>query len=739
MATRQKPAPLPTKEQILEFVRESPGYVGRREIARAFRVAPGDRAALRAMLKELTGDGLIERGRGRRVGKRGALPTVTVLEVTGVDADGELMARPVSWQGPGPPPKIYVAPERRGGAALGAGERMLARLRRLEAGVYEARIIRRIRAAPSQVLGVYTPGPGGGRLKSTARRYRDEIAVADGDSGGARAGELVLAEMLPGRLLGLAQARVVERLGDTADPRSVSLIAIHAHDIPTVFPAEALAEAAAAAAASPEGRVDLRQVPLITIDDAEARDFDDAVWAEADPDPGNPEGWRLLVAIADVAHYVGPGSALDRRAAERGNSVYFPDRVVPMLPEALSNDLCSLRPGEDRACLAARIRIDAEGRILDHRFERGLMRSAARLTYEEVQAARDGRPEGPAAALVETAIAPAFGAYRALAAGRERRGALDIELPERRVVLAEDGRVASIEPRPRLESHRLIEEFMIAANVAAAETLEERSQPCMYRVHDAPDPAKVAALREVLAGLGIRLAKGQVMTAALFNRILRRAEGGPHARLIHELVLRSQSQAAYAPDNLGHFGLALRRYAHFTSPIRRYADILVHRALIAGLGLGTDGLAPDAAAGIGAIGEHISMTERRATAAERDARDRFVAAYLADRVGAVFAGAITGVTRFGIFVSLDETGADGLVPMSALPADYYIHHEDRHALIGDRHGRVYTLGDRVEARLAEADPITGSLVLQLMDGGEPRAPRRGGRAKPAGRRRRRRG
>ncbi len=725
---KQKAAPLPTKEELLTYIRESPGPVGKRDLARAFRISGASRIQLKAMLKELQQEGALGRDRGRRFGSAGRLPEVTVVEVTGTDEDGEVLGRPLAWSAEGPPPRIYMAPDRRGTPALGRGDRVLARLRAIGAGQYEGRTIRRISEAPGKVLGVYTPAPDGGRIRPTDRRIKVEYAVARGDHGNAKEGELVLADVLPGHQLGLRQAHIVERIGHLGDPRSISLIAIVSRGIPVDFPAEALAQAAAARAVGLEGRVDLHAVPLVTIDGEDARDFDDAVWAEPDPDPANADGWHLVVAIADVAHYVRPGDPLDRAAAERGNSAYFPDRVVPMLPEALSNGWCSLKPAEDRGCLAAHIWIDHAGHKLRHRFERGLMRSAARLTYTQVQAAQDGRPDALTGPLAVPVIAPLYGAFRALLKARLARGALDLDLPERQVVLGEHGRIDRIIPRPRLDSHRLIEEFMIAANVCAAETLEERRMPCMYRVHEEPAPEKIEALREFLASLGYRLAKGQVLRPKHFAEILDRAAGTPHAHLVSEVVLRSQAQAVYSPDNRGHFGLALRRYAHFTSPIRRYADLLVHRALISALGLGAGGLPVGAEAAFARIGEHVSMTERRADAAERDAEDRFIAAYLASRVGARFSGRISGVTRFGLFVTLDETGADGLVPIRTLPSDYYVHEEARHRLVGRNSGRGYVLGDAVKVRLAEADMVTGGLIFELLEEASPKRVRMGPKA-----------
>ncbi|GIK99286.1 MAG: ribonuclease R [Alphaproteobacteria bacterium] len=736
---RDRKAPFPTKEQVAEFIRESPIPVGKREIARAFGITGAERIPLKAMLKELEREGGVDRGRGRRLSQPGALPEITVVEITGTDPDGEVLAKPAVWKDDAPAPVIYMAPDRRGTPALARGDRVLARLARTGDRTYEGRPIRRIAGAPRRVLGIYERTADEGRLRPTDRRVKTDLRIARDDTAGARPGELVLAEVLHTHRMGWLQARVVERLGRMGEPRSVSLISIHEHDIPTEFPPAAIALAEAATVPPLGERADLRQVPLVTIDGADARDFDDAVFAEPDSDTSNKGGWHLIVAIADVARYVRPGDALDRAAYERGNSVYFPDRVVPMLPEALSNGLCSLRPHEDRACMAAHLWIDAEGNKLRHRFERALMRSSARLTYDQVQAARDGRPDEATAPLMTRVVAPLYGAFAALLAARTRRGTLDLDLPERQVAIGEDGKVAAIRTRTRYDSHRLIEEFMIAANVAAAETLEQRRWPCMYRVHDAPDPAKLEALREFLDSLGLKLARGQVIRPAAFTRLLAAAGRTPYATMVNELVLRTQSQAVYSPENIGHFGLALRRYAHFTSPIRRYADLLVHRALIGALdlpGAAEDWLPPEAGAQFEEIGAHISATERRAATAERDAVDRYTAAFLAERIGELFRGRVTGVTRFGLFVRLDESGGDGLVPVSSLATDFYDHDEARHALVGRRWGRVFSLGDRVSVRLIEAEPVTGGLVLELIEVEEPGGtalPEHGAAAQPRAR------
>ncbi|WP_245699143.1 ribonuclease R [Rhodospira trueperi] len=730
-----KQTPFPTRAQLLDYIRDNPEHVGKREISRAFQLDAEQRPQLRQMLKQLEDEGHIQRGRKRRFAPPGTLPEVTVLTVHATDSDGELLARPDTWDTEelGPPPRVLVLPMKgRQAAAIGVGDRVLARLTREGETRYTAKPIKRLSSAPARLLGVLAEGPDGWRLRPTNRRDRNEYIVRSGDRGGAEAGELVEAEVVPGRTYGLRMAKVLDRLGDTANPRAVSLICIHSHGIPTEWPPEAEDQARAAGPVPPEGREDIRSVPLVTIDGEDARDFDDAVWAEADPDPANSGGWHALVAIADVAWYVRPGDALDDEAVRRGNSVYFPDRVVPMLPEALSNGWCSLRPNEDRGCLAVEMWFDAVGEKLRHRFLRGVMRSAARLTYTQVQMAMDGGADEATAPLVEPLLTPLYGVFRALDGARRTRGSLDLDLPERRVIVAEDGTVAGIQPRPRYDSHRLIEELMVAANVCAAEELEKVRQPCMYRVHDEPSQEKLTALRDFLRTLDIKLAPGQVLTPHLFNRVLEHARDTEHEHLVNEVVLRAQAQAEYTPDNIGHFGLGLRRYAHFTSPIRRYADLMVHRALIRGLSLGDGGLEDDQIDEFAQIGGHISSTERRAAAAERDAVNRFTVAFLAGKVGATFSGRVNGVTRAGLFVTLDETSADGLIPISTLPADFYWHNEEARCLEGRDFGRVYRLGQPVTVRLREADPIAGGLLFELLED-EDSAPSGPGRSRRGGR------
>jgi ribonuclease R len=707
------------RQRVLAVLAETPGAT-KRDLAKALGIKGSDRIVLKRILKELEGEGLLKGTRRRGYTKPGAIPEITVLEVIGQDPDGELLARPQNWESNEEPPQIIVASE----DAIGMGERILARLSETAEG-FEAKVIKRLGASAHKVLGVMRISGHAARIVPIDRKSKSEFAVDARDLAGAEHNELVLAEPLAGRAAGFPRARVVERIGSMDAPKAVSLIAIHAHGIPTDFPKEVLDEAGAAAALEPQGRTDLRAIPLVTIDPVDARDYDDAVWAAPDDDPANPGGFVALVAIADVAHYVTPGSALDREAYKRGNSVYFPDRVVPMLPEKLSADLCSLKQDVERPCMAVRMVFDKDGRKRRHEFLRASMRSAARLTYAQAQHAFDGKKDEaiPAAAL--PTLKALWAAYQTLVKARTLRDPLDLDLPERRIEIGQDGKVKSIAFKERLESMRLIEEFMVLANVAAAETLEKAKTPLVYRVHEAPSKEKLFAFSDYLKTIGMAFAKGQVMKPGVFNRILANAKGGPHADVMNDVVLRTQAQAVYATGNIGHFGLNLAKYAHFTSPIRRYADLTVHRALIRGLKLGgVGGLTDKESVRLAETAEHISMTERRAMAAERDSTDRYVAAFMQDRVGAEFAARITGVTRFGIFVRLADTGAEGLLPARFLGQEYFRHDERRHAMVGDRSGTVYKLGDILQVRLVEAAPLTGGLRFELAEEAAPPPARR---------------
>ncbi|MBX2853528.1 MAG: ribonuclease R [Rhodobacteraceae bacterium] len=714
-------SPLPSKQDLLKFIRAQSGAVAKRDIAKAFNLKGADRVALKHMLRDLSEEGEIDRGR-RRFSKQRApedLPPVTLLEALEPDADGDLAAKPANWDHEAEPPKIVLAPAGKHTPSLGPGDRFLGRLKKLDDDgpyAYEAKIVKKLGRNARRVIGLFREGEHGGRIMPVDKRQQDEFIVERVDRGGAQDGELVEVELINGHRYGLKKARIVDRLGDPTAPRAISLIAIHEQGLPVDFPDEAIAEAQDSKPLTKLGkRLDLRGTPLVTIDPADARDHDDAVYAEKDQDPANPGGWIVWVAIADVAHYVLPGSALDRAARERGNSAYFPDRVVPMLPDELSGDLCSLHEGVDRPCLAVRMVLAENGAKKSHSFHRAMMRSAASLTYEQAQAAWEGEADDQAGPLLDPVINPLYNAYHAARKAHERRNPLDLDMPERKVEIDAEGRVAAINFRERFDAHRLIEEFMILANVCAAETLEARRRPLLYRVHEDPNPERIESLREILASIGIPLAKGQTMTPRLLNQALDQAAETEHSELVNMSVLRAQTQAYYNAENYGHFGLALSRYAHFTSPIRRYADLIVHRALIRGLGFGPDGQTDAEAEGLQATADHISITERRAMTAERDTTDRYLAAYLADREGAEFEGRISGVQRFGLFVKLKDSGADGFVPIATIGDEYFHYDEAGARLVGDRSGVELRMGAGVNVRLVEAAPVTGGLIFELLD------------------------
>ncbi|SIO30605.1 ribonuclease R [Vannielia litorea] len=709
-------AELPTKSDILDWIAAHPEAASKRDIAKAFHIKGAARIDLKRLLRELEDEGhLAKRKRSYRDPEK--LPPVGVLTVVGPDKDGDLMARPMEWQGEGPEPKVLMI-LRSADGALGAGDRILAKLREVkgEEHHYEGRLIRKIGTNPKRILGVYRKSAEGGRILPVDKGADREWLVMKDATAGARDGELVEAEQAgPKGRMGLPKARVVQRLGDPTAPRAVSLIAIHQHGIPDSFEDATIAEADAQKPAGLKGREDLRELPLITIDPSDARDHDDACFAAPDDDPRNEGGHVIWVAIADVAHYVTPGSALDREARERGNSTYFPDRVVPMLPDRLSGDLCSLHEGVPRACIAVRMRVDAHGELLDWSFHRGLMKSLASLNYDEVQQAMDGAPNEKVAPLMEEVIRPLYAAYAALVSARNRRQPLDLDLPERQIVLAEDGTVQSVQFKDRLDAHRLIEEFMVLANVCAGKELVKRTKPLLFRVHEEPSPEKLDALRETAQASGLSLAKGQVLKTEHLNRLLAQAAGTDQAELINLSTLRSMTQAYYSPQHIGHFGLALGTYAHFTSPIRRYSDLIVHRGLISAHGWGDDGLTEADIDSLENTAVHISETERRSMNAERDTTDRYLAAYLSDRVGNEFTGRISGIARFGAFVRLDETGADGLIPIRSLGQEYFHFDRDAQELMGADTGRVIGIGQRVTVRLAEAVPVTGGLLLDLLE------------------------
>ena len=742
---------LPSRDDIIAFVArerdtsgpQAPVKIGKREIARAFQITGSDKIGLKKILKDLEADGAVERNR-KSLTKPGTLPPTVLAEIHARDRDGDLLAKPVDWDeahGVAPTIVLHIPRRPRPGTPMpGIGDRALVRAEiTRDAGprepAYAGRVVKVLAKASTQVLGIYRSGPGtSGQVFPVDKKManRGALAVQAGDEGDARDGDLVAVDILKGGRLGLPNAKVRERIGSYSSEKAVSLIAIHTHKIPNVFQSGTLAEADEAAPMTLAGREDWRDLPLVTIDPPDAKDHDDAVHAEEDVDPTNPGGFILTVAIADVAAYVRPRSALDREALERGNSVYFPDRVVPMLPERISNDLCSLRADEDRPALAMRIVLDASGEKLSHGLHRIMMRSRAKLAYAQAQAAIDGAPDDTTRPLLETVLRPLYAVYTALKISKEKRKPLDLDLPERKILLKPDGTVDRVVSPERLDAHRLIEECMILANVVAAEMLEAKHQQLIYRAHGEPSAEKLHNLGDFLQTIGIKLAKGQVMTPAQFNGILAKVRGTEHEQIVNDVVLRSQAQAEYTSENYGHFGLHLRRYAHFTSPIRRYADLIVHRALIRASRLGFDGLPDMEKDELVAIAEKISATERRAMAAERETVDRLIAGHLVDKVGATFGGRIAGVTRAGLFVKLAETGADGFIPAATLGDEYFRHEEAMHALIGSRTGATLRLGDQITVKLVEAAPFAGALRFELAGDGNRGQWREGapGRASP---------
>ncbi len=694
---------LPTSQDILEFIKSSSMKVGKREIARAFNLRGQDRLWLKDLLKNMGEEGLIERGHQRKLHSQTHLPSVLLVNVSAeLSEEGEVLLTPVEPQ----KNTSLILLTDKGTARVNPGDRLLVRVKLHKNGYYIARLLKKLVTKSTTLVGALIKSRGKLYVQPCDRRRQEDVSLLDPQESGHE-GELVLAEL--NQHLRTKQAKIIKKLGTLNDPRVISLISIYQEGIPHEFPQEALNEAEYVRTLSLEGREDLRSIPFVTIDGEDARDFDDAVWATHDP----VKGWHLMVAIADVSHYVKPGSALDKEAYLRGNSIYFPDRVVPMLPEALSNDLCSLRPKEDKACFAVHLWLDTKGRLKHYQFVRGILQSVARLTYAQVQKAVDGNPDEQTIPLLDPVLRPLYGAYALLKKAREFRGTLDLELPEKQVILDEAGHIQDIHPRPRFDSHRLIEEFMILANVAAAQQLEALKAPCIYRIHDVPNPEKILMFQEFIEGLGFSFPKSQAITPRSFLHLLKAAHSTPHQELINQLTLRTQAQALYHPDNIGHFGLSLKKYSHFTSPIRRYADIIVHRSLVAALKLGEDGLPKDI--DLNSIGEQVSFTERRAAAAERASLERYVTVYLKNKVGETFEGRINGVTSFGLFVTLKDSGADGLIPMSYLPEDFYHYEEKKHCLIGRRHRRVYTLGDSLSVILKEVDTFTNSITLAPTD------------------------
>ena len=706
---------LPTKKQIQDWIKDNPKKSSKREIAKAFGIKGSMRVELKKVLKELTLSGEIDKNK-KSFKNPNQLSSVCILQMMASTSDGDLFARPVDWKGDEPEPIVLMV-FRASDPALAYGDRVLAKVSIVqdEQYQYEGRIIRVLKKTPKNTLGIFKETSEGGRILPIEKSGR-EWSVKLSDALDAKDGELVEAEQIKGpRASGLHAARVINIVGDPSGPKAVSLIAIHQHGIPHQFPEDVLNESENSNFSVDAKREDLTKIPFVTIDPSDARDHDDAVYSHPDKDPSNIGGHVLWVAIADVAHFVKPGSALDKEARKRGNSTYFADRVVPMLPDRLSGDLCSIHEGIERPCLAVCITIDKSGKKLKQTFHRANIKSVASLNYEEVQKSVEGTVNEKVKPHFENVIKPLYECYFCLKKSKDCRQPLDLDLPERKVELFKNGRVKAVVLKERFDSHRLIEEFMILANVAAAEELSKARSEFLYRVHEEPTPEKLNALREVAQSAGFNLAKGQVLQTSHLNDLLTKSKQSDLSELISMTTLRSMSQAYYSRENFGHFGLALKKYAHFTSPIRRYSDLITHRALISSLGLGCDGLKEMDSEKLEGTAKHISDTERRSMVAERDTTDRYLASYLSEKVGNEFEGKISGVAKFGFFVRLNESGAEGIVPVRTLGTDFYYYDDRTNTLRGSETGLIIGLGQRATVRLKEVDPIAGGIAFDALN------------------------
>jgi len=744
---------LPSEEEIIKFASTLNGLVGKATIAQHFKVKNAEHSKLKALLNRMRQKGTFPNliNDDSRDDKKlqnfdrkstAKLDPTTVLRVARLDEDGEIVLELVNWdstaRGDAPAIRLKEKGDKRGGQRsdsqpLAAGDLILARLTpdKTVKNSYNARILKRLENNRESQLGVIRQAGTDLRIVPTEKKARFDFEIARGQEHQAKPGDLVRFEFLTGGSQGHRRTKVLERMGNIDDFQNISLIALTEQGIPVEMPLDVTAEAERIAPFKMSAKAkhtDMRKVPLITIDPPDAKDHDDAVWAERDDDPHNRGGVKVIVAIADVAYYVHNGSKLDTEAQKRGNSTYLPDRVVPMLPEKLSNELCSLKGGVDRPALACFMTFDKNGKKLQHHFDRILMKSAAKLSYREAQDAIDGKPGDVAAPLLENVLEPLWAAYKVLLKGRDMRQPLNLELPERKLIFDKHGLMSDVIIADRFDAHKLVEEFMIQANVAAAESLEKHKIPVIYRIHDAPSPEKLVALAEFLKTLGLSAPTGQVMKPANFNGILAKVSGTEHEHVVNQVVLRSQSQAIYTTENLGHFGLNLRRYAHFTSPIRRYADLTVHRGLIRAFNLGSDGLSDGEISQLEEIAQEISKTERRSMVAERDTKDRMIAGFLSEEIGSTFSGRIGGMAPAGLFITLEGTGADGFIPVSTLAGDYFVHDETAMKMVGERTGETFQVGDQVQVKLQKVTPVSGGMQMEMISQGRE--------GKPVGRKKR---
>jgi ribonuclease R len=713
--------PLPSRHFLMELLADFARPLDADELAQMLGLDAAERGGLNTRLGAMVRDGQLLRDRRGGYGLAERMNLVRGRISAHPDGFGFLLPEDGSDD-------LFLAPRQM--RSLMHGDRVLARVAGIDhRGRREGALVEVLERQHRSVVGRFFVDGELAWVRPDDKRLPQDVMVLEHDRAAASHGQMVVVELTsyPDKRQP-AVGRIVEVLGDHMAPGMEIDVAIRAHELPIEWPVEVLAEADLlpdhVPAGARAGRVDLTGTPLVTIDGEDARDFDDAVYAEPAGD-----GWRLLVAIADVSAYVTPDSALDREARNRGNSVYFPERVLPMLPEALSNGLCSLNPEVDRLCVACELLIGHDGRVKRTKFLRGVMRSAARLTYDTVYGwlwqGQAGKQEH--AAPYWDSLQALAEVYRALAAQRRRRGAIDFETVETRIVFGAGRKIERIVPIERNDAHKLIEECMIAANIAAARHLAHEKMPLLYRVHAGPDADRLANLRTFLGALGLALGGGEQPEPLDYARLLEQVTGRPDADLIQTVLLRSLKQAVYLPDNNGHFGLALTAYAHFTSPIRRYPDLLVHRAIAHRLAGGSAEDFPYDHARLVDAGAHCSMTERRADEATRDAVAWLKCEYMLDKVGQEFDGLVSSVTSFGLFVELEGIHVEGLVHITALPGDYYRFDPAHHRLDGERSGRTFRLGSPLRVKLVAVNLDERKIDFELVASAEAPATAPGGR------------
>ncbi len=713
MVKKNKVEKLPSHEEIVDFLQKSTGKVGKKDIARAFGVKGADnRRVLKEIIRNLEDTGIIEKATKTSITLTDSLPDICEVEITGMDSKGNYIARPRTFTGEEQQiPQIIITEIKKNIDDIEEGDLVLAKLSFVSKTLYEGTVVKHLKNEENLIVGIFEANKKGkgGVVIPAERMGVSEFFVRGENSGDAKDGDLIQAEIITMRR-GNNTARIVKVLGAGDDTKNISLISVFQKNIPYNFPKEVIAEAKKIVSLSFDKHKDATQIPFVTIDGEDARDFDDAIFAIKDESKDNVAGWHIKIAIADVSHYVKPGSLLDKEAFKRGNSTYFPDKAIPMLPHELSSDICSLLEGQNRPCAIFHITIDKDGEILTYGYDRGVINSKARLNYNETQKAFDGE-YNKQTERVKAELKDIYGAFKALRKARENRHALEIERDERRIIADNDGKILEISSRAYFDSHKAVEEFMIAANVCAALALEKKKVPVMYRVHEKPSPEKVYNFREFMKSVKIKIGKGQKIENELFNSIIKDFHDKPESFVVNEMILRSQSQAYYSIENMGHSGLALESYAHFTSPIRRYSDLLVHRGLFGELQI-EDKKELEIAA------KHISYTERRSSEAERETSDRYLAYYLSDKLNQTFNVMISGLARAGLFVRIPEFGAEGFIPMRSIPGGYFVYDPDKQSLIGTNGKANYTMGDNLRVKLVEIMPLTGGLIFEIMGKGK---------------------